>query len=357
MQPRKLNVCFALFPYGGNGNTSSENPDIRNWMIVTYHKAKQDPRVGGVDIADYSDTPITMTRNRAVVEARKHDVDVLVMIDSDQRPDKYLPGMYPTEAPDPTAVPFWNTSFDFLYKHWEKGPVAIAAPYCGPPPLENIYCFLWRNHQSENPGDDFKLSQYTREEAVKMAGIQECAALPTGLSMFDMRIFELTEPKPNTLPGRIADQLAGLVGRTLDEKTLANLAEWLAQEKVKAEESWFYYEYTDRFQAEKCSTEDVTASRDLSIAGIHQYGYNPMHCAWSSWAGHWKPKCVGRPVMVPAESIAAKMTRIVSDNIRQDRRMVDVACEPPRKRVEKREDVEQRHNLPAGALAGREVAA
>jgi hypothetical protein len=112
---------------------------------------------------------------------------------------------------------------------------------------------------------------YDRHTAVKMAGIQECAALPTGLIMYDMRAFELTEPK------------------TDDDKP------------------WFYYEWKDRFAAEKASTEDVTMTRDLALVGTQRLGYNPVYCNWDAWAGHWKPKCVGKPVSIPASGVSKKL--------------------------------------------------
>jgi hypothetical protein len=101
-----------------------------------------------------------------------------------------------------------------------------------------------------------------------MAGIQEAAALPTGLFAADVRLFGLTEPK------KLGDP------------------------------SWFEYEYTDATKSEKGSTEDVFATRNLSLNGILKLGYNPMFCAWSSWAGHWKPKCVGKPNLLTADMVA-----------------------------------------------------
>src|ERR1700686_4345856 len=89
MTPAKLNVFFAFYPYGGNGATSSEHPNIRNWFAKTVAWCKQDQRVGEIVTRDFSDTPITMTRNRSVLDARKAGADILVMIDSDQELDLY----------------------------------------------------------------------------------------------------------------------------------------------------------------------------------------------------------------------------------------------------------------------------
>jgi hypothetical protein len=260
MQQRKLNVGLVTFSYGGNGGISSEVPDIREWMVPLVAEASRDPRIDNIRIWNLADTPITMTRNRAVLQAREFGVDVLVMIDSDMKPDC-----------EPDGKKFFPSSFDFLYGHYEKGPVAIGAPYCGPPPHECVYIFEWRNMQTNNPNPDFQLKMYERSSAVKMTGIQECAALPTGMIMYDMRVFELTEPK------------------TSDDKP------------------WFYYEYPDKYQAEKASTEDVTQTRDLSLVGTQKLGYNPVFCNWDAWAGHWKPKCVGKPQFIEAKHISDKL--------------------------------------------------
>jgi hypothetical protein len=223
----------------------------------------KDPRVDQIRIWNLADTPITMTRNRAVLQARQCGVDVLVMVDSDMKPDM--------NNGQPDAKPFFQSSFDFLVKHYHKGPCVIGAPYCGPPPNECVYVFRWQNMQSHNPNPDFQLEMYDRHTAVKMAGIQECAALPTGLIMYDMRAFALTEPK------------------------------------TENDKPWFYYEWRDRYAADKASTEDVTQTRDLSLVGTQKLGYNPVYCNWDAWAGHWKPKCVGKPSFMEAGSIAKKM--------------------------------------------------
>lgn len=273
MQPRKLNIMIARFPYAGNGATSSEIPEIGDWLTTNVAKMKADPRIDKVMSAKFSDTPITMTRNRAVLAARQHGADLLLMLDSDNAPDIYVED---TE----TAKPFWDSSFDFIYKHWERGPHVVFAPYCGPPPgpyggSENVYVFKWENYESGFPNDAFTIDQYSRDEAAVMTGIQPCAAGPTGCIIFDMRAFELTAPRN-----------AG-------------------------DKPWFYYEWKDIYQAEKASTEDVTALRDISLAGQLTYGYNPLFCNWDAWAGHAKPKMVGKPEMLTVSEVAAKIRRCV----------------------------------------------
>ena len=264
---QKFRVGICTFSYGGNGGISSEVPDIREWAVPTVSALSQDPRVENVQMWNLSDTPITMTRNRAVLMAREYGVDVLVMVDSDMKPDMYKDGK-----------PFIQSSLDFLIDHYPKGPVVIGAPYCGPPPTENVYVFRWQSHQTENANPDFKLEMYDRDTGAKMGGIQECAALPTGLIMYDMRAFELTEPQ------------------------------------TTEDHPWFYYEYPDKYQAEKASTEDVTMTRDLSLTGTQKLGYNPVFCNWDAWAGHWKPKCVGKPQVIQAVDVSAKLKQCWTAN-------------------------------------------
>ncbi len=275
--PRQLKIAVYSFGYGGNGGIKSQHPDVSQWLLGTLPQAAKDERISNIVYADMADTPITMCRNQAVLEARDVGADVCVMIDSDMQPDMDLG--------QPDVVPFWDTAFDFIYNNYDKGPHVVAAPYGGGPPHENVFVFQWTNQQSDHFDDaDLNLSQYTREQAFQMAGIQPCAALPTGLIMYDMRVFELTEPKDAT------------------------------------ETPWFYYEWGSKevpakYAASKASTEDVTATRDMSLAGVIQLGYNPVHVAWSSWAGHWKPKCVGRPRLINSDFVGKKFTRIVRDRL------------------------------------------
>ena len=202
--------------------------------------------------------------------AREYGLDILIMVDSDMKPDL-------------GDEPFFDSSFDYLVKHYDKGPVCIGAPYCGPPPDECVYVFRWQNQESDSANPDFQLEAYDRHTASKLAGIQECAALPTGLIMYDMRCFDITEPKS------------------------------------KDDNSWFYYEWMDQYATRKASTEDVTMTRDLAIAGTRVLGYNPVLCNWNAWAGHWKPKCVGPPIMLDSKEIGKKLSEnwLCDSNLRQ----------------------------------------
>jgi len=287
---RVLKLGIAGFPYGGNGSTSSEVPDIRHWMAKVMLRAAADRRIDpDIWIKDFSDTPITMTRNRAVVEAKQAGVDVLIMVDSDMRPDCEL-------GSDPEAKPFFETSFDFIYKHWDKGPAVVCAPYCGPPPYENVYVFYWSTSETDGQNIVHKLEMYPRETAAVMKDIQPCAAQPTGLIMFDMRAFNLTDPK------------------TLGTK-----------------DGWFYYEWADCYAAEKCSTEDVTATRDISMHGILELGYSPIYCNWDAWAGHYKPKCVRKPRVIFVDQIGDKYKNAVLRNAQSNMRRTHFSSNLPAK--------------------------
>lgn len=283
MTPRKLNVAFAFFPYGGNGGVSTEVPAIRDWFCRTVQACSQEDRIAWIQWRDFSDTPITMTRNAAVLWARTIGADVLVMTDSDQHPDVLV-------GKDPSAKPFVPTAFDFIYDHYDRGPVVVGAPYMGPAPDRSVYVFHWKNHRSSGVGNsvDMQLEMYSRETAAMHTGVCPCAALPTGLIMYDMRAFDLTEPYK------------------------------------EGDKPWFYYEWKDHYQSEKASTEDVTATRDMSLAGCVKLGYNPIHVAWDCWAGHYKPELLTKPQVIHPEDVADTLRRAAIENAPRDRRFSQV---------------------------------
>lgn len=271
MKDRQFHVVIARFPYGGNGGVSSEVPDIANWLLSVAKYAYSEPRILQVSHLCISDTPITMTRNLAVKRARELGADALVMVDSDMRPDLY-----------PGAPRFFDSTFDFFCKHYERGPVVVGAPYCGPPPLECVYVFQWCQPESATDTAPFSLEMVSREEASIRSGFQEAAALPTGLIFYDMRIFDVVKPP------------------------------------------YFSYEWTDEYQSEKASTEDVMATRDMSLRGLELLGYNPVLCNWDSWAGHWKPKCVGKPATLRACDVAEKYRAGIRNNVSRNETLIEV---------------------------------
>lgn len=301
--PYKLNVGIFNFAYGSNGGCASEHPHIREWQIETVLKMKADPRVGEIRMQTLSDTPITLTRNKAIKIAREQGSHVILFIDSDQSPNKH--------KGEPWFKPFWDVAFDELYRHYGKGPLCIGAPYCGPPPHENVYVFQFGTFATGH-GDETRISldQYTRAQAAAMTGIQECAALPTGLILFDIRCFDLIEPC--SLPKR------DIIEKCHSGEFTVNETEWALRD------GYFYYEWSDQRADNKASTEDVTCTRDIALAGQTVLGYNPVRCAWDSWVGHWKPWNVGRPERYSIDNIAPNFRRAVLEDRSIRERIYDV---------------------------------
>lgn len=274
----KYRLVVQRFPYG-----SVEHTPCVTWLMEFAQHVTRDPRFDVHFPKPLDDTPITMTRNRAVRNAKKLHADFLLMIDSDMDPDCEL-------GRDPRAKEFWPSTIDFMLHH--NGPCAVAAPYCGPPPMENIYVFNWQNMESGIPPKDMgslKLGQFTREHAYILSGIQEVAALATGLILFDMRGFENIET-PYFSYEYYGD------GPKCDS---------CHQPKRGPED-------------EKCSTEDVVTTRDLSLAGVPQY------CNWDAWAGHRKTKTVRKPELFTADGVAAKMHDAIVSRRTNSVRLVDI---------------------------------
>lgn len=300
----KLDCMFAHFPYGGNGGVSSEIPQIRRWEVETALKMLADKRVGWFESKDFSDTPICMTRNRAIRTAKAMGAHLLLMIDSDNDPLKH--------AGEPWFKPFWDEAFNFIYKNYQAGPRLVFAPYCGPPNnIENVYVFkaqALHNHAQETA---WKLEAYNRDEASMMTGIQEAAAGPTGMILIDMRLFDLIEPVAMSKE-QIVQALAS--GMMTPEQGLHALRE-----------GYCYYEWEDQYADQKASTEDVTLTRDIALAGMAKLGYNPVFCAWDSWIGHHKPWNVGKPQRYTLEAVNASYRKAVLDNARAEERIVDMS--------------------------------
>lgn len=247
----KYKIALCRFPGSG-----WERAELTTWLMQTFHKMKQDERIEGVLSIVKSDTPITMTRNAAVKEALAAGCDYILMVDSDMEPD-YLVGA------DPHARPFWDIAWEFMMEResmYENGDIrmrwaTVAAPYCGPPPHECVYVFRWTDSESETPNPNFGLQMLERHEIHRYTGIQEVAALPTGLILYDARVFKELKPP------------------------------------------WYDYEYSDPEHSIKGSTEDVFQTRNASQLGMPQY------CAWSCWAKHWKTKGVGKPVPLTIDQV------------------------------------------------------
>lgn len=267
-------VAFARFPY-----QNSECPDGTDWLVRTFVKASRDPRIRQADLWRADDTPVTMTRNAILKKAMSVEVDYLVMLDSDVSPDD-----------EPDGRPFWDTTWDFMLNH--PGPCMVGAPYCGPPPCCNVYVFRWANWCNDPQAFDSRLEQYSREEAAVRAGFERVAALPTGLVMLDMR----------------------------------------AVKSLSKEVPPFYYEWKDAWQTEKASTEDVTFTRDLSMA--HQI---PLYCNWDSWCGHWKRYKVKKPRLICVDDVREQFREALAKPVKRGESLVMIGEggleEPPCQRA------------------------
>lgn len=240
-------IALAQFPGGGTSRM-----ETNAWVTTTVRRMDRDHRISDVVSLTYNDTPITMCRNRAVLDARSSGCAYLLMIDSDVWPDR------------PGPNPFWGVAWDFMLGRDDHDPPAtIAAPYCGPPPDECVYVFTWTSHESDTPNPSFRLEMVSREHAAIKAGVEEVAALPTGLILYDMRVFDILPPP------------------------------------------WFRYEWGDVAESIKATTEDVYQTRNASLLKLPQY------CAWDCWATHMKVKAVGKPQVVRRDEVHESLREAV----------------------------------------------
>jgi hypothetical protein len=273
----KHSIFVARFPF-----KRVEDPDVTEWLLKTIPEMKAHPSVSNVGGDYYDTTPITSGRNKAVLDARKAGADFICMVDSDMSPDLPYPG----------AQPFWQRSFEHLLK--QPFPSMVGVPYCGPPPLENCYVFYWKNQQSHNANTDMALEMYERAHAEMMAGIQPCAALPTGLILIDMRCFDRI-PMP-----------------------------------------WFEYEWKGDGpqcahcgqakpgpRADRASTEDVYFTRNAAMFGCGVF------CDWDAWAGHWKFKKVGKPSTLKADQVQRTFVDAAKSGRLSGERMVRLESKDP----------------------------
>lgn len=306
----RLRVLTTFFSYMGNSGGSGIHTDIMEWWVETVLKAKADPRVESISYQVISTTPVTMSRNLAVVRAREAGAHVSIWIDSDQNPQLHKHESW--------FKPFWDVAFDEIYNHYHKGPLVVCSPYVGSPASgENCFVFQWANTGIRGDETQITLEQFTREEAAKMRGVHEIAAAPTGLIMCDMRAFELIEPSCMS-QSEVLDKFKE--GELSKVEALAGI-----------QEGWCHYEYetgrSDRKKTAHClaSTEDVQLTRDISMAGQIKLGYNPIRCAFDSWIGHWKPVCVGKPMRWDVNQIAATFQRVVLENRRSNENVIEAS--------------------------------
>lgn len=265
MIKKKLVVMFAAFPF-----KQADHPEQKLWLLRTSAQCAADERIERVEHWYGDDTPITMVRNRCVLDAIKKGVDVLVMLDNDNVPHKNF---------------FWST-FEFVYAEYDSLPVVVAAPYCGPPPHENVYIFQWESLTSDDPDGAarFTLEQYSRERAALMTGIKPVASAPTGCIMIDMRVF------------------TGFSGHS----------KMPVGSQLKLPLPWFYYEYTDASHSAKKSTEDIVFSRNLAALFQTAIEEDVLFCNWDAWARHDKIKGVRKPERTIPINIMTSLKRYIN---------------------------------------------
>ncbi len=261
MDKPKVKVLIALFAYSGNGGIPGTIPEVAVWLAETATMLAKDERVANVATITLCDTPITMTRNRAIKMAQSGGFDMLLMLDSDNEPDGYY-------GKCPNAKRFMDVGFTFAYDRLTQGkPTVIAAPYCGPPPHpigggegEVPYLFEWMNDSSEEKVFGYRLHRLNRNEAARMTGIKPIAALPTGVCLFTTNAFE---------------------GMSVP---------------------YFAYEM-NADHTDKLSTEDVYATRNISLFWHSKINEDVVFAACDSWALHHKVKKVGRPELLSVNAV------------------------------------------------------
>ncbi len=274
----QFKIMLARFP-GGN----REHPVSSEWITQTILEARDMPEIGKGHIKSWykADTPIYMTRNEAVLVAREFKADYLLMIDEDIEAD-YLVGN------DPTAKPFFSTAWQFLMKYRDM-PCAVCAPYGGGGEHENSFEFMWT---AINNRGTWKLDQIPREQAAILTGISEIGAAPTGLILYDMRVFH-----EDLVP-------------------------------------WFDYEH-DRYKSKKESTEDVFQTRNMSLAWHMTGGAKGgrIYCNWDSWCAHWKERGVQKPEVMPVEAVGKQLRDAVLRGHHFDEKLQMIG-EPVRQNIE-----------------------
>lgn len=270
----QVNIMVAEFP-GGWSNVQQSHPATNEWLRRTIVAMKSDERIKEIRPFCESGHYLPAVRNKALKVARSNGIDMVLMIDSDMHPD----------LPYPDAKPFWGPSFDWMMNHWDR-PGCIAAPYCGVPPLENIYVFKWHSMETDEPDVSPRLDQFSRDEAAIRGGISEVAALPTGLIIIDVRVLKIIDRSRFGIKS--------------------------------ASKGYFHYELSPD-NTEVHSTEDVVFTRNASLAGA------PQWCNWDSWAGHYKIKCVGKPMPIRVEDVREEYDRAERDRVSSNAKLVMVA--------------------------------
>lgn len=251
--PEKIRVGIFRFPFD-----MKEVSTTVDWLARACHWLNNHPRIETVATEAIVDTPVDMSRNRALKRAQELGCHFAIMIDSDMWPD-YVYLHTGKEADN--CKEFLPHAFEYALAH--DGPCVIGAPYCSAPPEERVLVMKWVVRETGAPEGSAQIKSYDREEVSELTGFKEVAALGTGLLLIDMRGVEVL-PQP-----------------------------------------YFRYEWKDEARTEKASTEDIVFTRNLHCLGVPQY------CFWSAWAGHWKTKMVPKPVTIPLEKIPEAMRKVL----------------------------------------------
>lgn len=230
-----------------------------DWMLRASHYLNNHDRVEIVASEAIADTPVDMSRNRALKRAKELGLHFAVFIDSDMWPDYGYLHNNCVETEE--HAQFLPHALDFALQH--DGPCVIGAPYCSSPPDERVLVMKWGVTETDNPSMAAQIKSYSRDETISKRGFEEVAALATGLILIDMRAVEVL-PHP-----------------------------------------YFSYQFKGDDVTEKASTEDIVFTRDLHCLGVPQY------CFWSSWAGHWKPKMVPKPATIPLHMVPHSMRKVL----------------------------------------------
>lgn len=291
MPERSYSLCVCRFP----GN-SQEHPASSGWVIEHMRKWLFDKRISRVFHLRKSDTPITMVRNELVQKALAENADYILMIDADMCPDC-----------EPDGKPFWDTSWAWMMDRREREeafvsqfddditdglvteedmdrrrfelypPATIAAPYCGPPPEECVYVGKLASLATGEPTypRPFMLRLFDREHAASFSGIFQVATLPTGLILYDARVFDHL-PQP-----------------------------------------WYDYEWGDKpTNTIKATTEDFFQTRTATYLSM------PQFCNWDAWAGHMKLKMVRKPRNLDISDVVSAHAEAIVKHHRGDHKVV-----------------------------------
>lgn len=168
----KYKIMLARVCVGG-----THRAEVADFQMQAALWAQADPRIDDTIHTHIARVPTPVARNELVEAARKHGIDVLVMIDDDM------------------AVPgdFFGFAVDFLLKH--QGPAAIGVPYCTAPPREDVCVFEWASGQSHTADRPWALVNVVREDAARRTGVEEVANIGTGCIAYKMGCFDkITHP-------------------------------------------------------------------------------------------------------------------------------------------------------------------